>query len=78
MLTKSDSVQINGVDKVCEQRPLQAKHVPAQDLITAAHCPQALAMLNAIPGGYNVAGLHWDRTLTWQRKIKWQKSSKKS
>lgn len=46
-----------------EQRPLETHHVPAQDLITAAHGSQPLAVLDAVPGGNNVARLHRDGAL---------------
>lgn len=47
-----------------EQRPLQAQHVPAQNLIAAAHGSQPLTVLDAVPGGNNGARLHRDGPLT--------------
>lgn len=51
--------------EVAQQSPLQAQHIPAQDLVAAAHGSEALAMLDAIPSGHNGTWLHWDGTLTW-------------
>lgn len=53
---------------MCEQRPLQAQHVPAQDLVAAAHGPQPLAVLDAVPGGDDGARLHRDGALAWTEK----------
>lgn len=50
---------------MAEQRPLEAQHVPAQDLVAAAHGPQPLPVLDAVPGGDNGAGLHRDGALAW-------------
>lgn len=50
-----------------EQRPLETHHVPAQDLITAAHGSQPLAVLDAVPGGHNVARLHRDGSLAFHQ-----------
>lgn len=52
-LTECDGLQVDGMQEVGEQCPLQAQHVPAQDLIAAAHGSQSLTMLDAIPGGHN-------------------------
>lgn len=51
--TKCDGLQVDGIQEVAKQSPLQAYHIPAQDLITAAHRPQPLAVLDAIPRWYN-------------------------
>lgn len=51
--------------KVAEQSPLQAQHIPAHDLIAAAHGSEALAVLDAVPSGHDGARLHRDGTLTW-------------
>ena len=65
-VTQSDGLEVDGVQEVAEQRPLQAQHVPAQDLVAAAHGPQSLPVLNAIPGGHDGTGLHRDGALTWR------------
>lgn len=49
---------------MAEQRPLEAQHVPTEDLVAAAHGSQPLAVLDAIPGGHNGTRLHWDGSLT--------------
>lgn len=49
-----------------KQCPLQAQHVPSQDLITAAHGSQSFTMLDTVPGGHNGTGLHWDGPLAWE------------
>lgn len=51
--TKSDGLQVDGMQEMGQQRPLQAQHVPAQNLIAAAHGSQPFAMLDAVPGGNN-------------------------
>ena len=51
-----------------EQRPLEAQHVPAQDLIAAAHGAQPLAVLDAVPGGDDGTGLHRDGALAWVKR----------
>lgn len=50
-----------------QQCPLQAKHVPAEDLVTAAHSAQPLSVLNAVPGRHNITRLHWDGAFTWYK-----------
>lgn len=51
--TKRDGLQVDRMQEMGEQRPLQTQHVPAQDLITATHGSQPLTVLDAIPGGHN-------------------------
>lgn len=63
--TKRDGLQVDWVQEVAEQRSLQTQHVPAQDLITAAHGSQPLPVLDAVPGGHNGARLYWDGALAW-------------
>lgn len=64
-LTQRDGLQVDGIEEMAEQRPLEAQYVPAQDLVAAAHGPQPLPVLDAIPGGDNGTGLHRDGALTW-------------
>lgn len=58
--------------EVAKQSPLQAQHVPAKDLVTAAHGPEALAVLDAVPCGHDGTRLHWDGSLTWVREERTQ------
>lgn len=73
-LTKGDGFQVDGIYKVAEQRPLEAQHVPTEDLIAAAHGAQPLPVLNSIPGGYYGARLHWDGSFTWKEQQRSQPS----
>lgn len=61
-----------------EQRPLETHHVPAQDLITAAHGSQPLAVLDAVPGGNNVARLHRDGALACHQQRQTQRIESES
>lgn len=65
MFTECDGFQVDGMQEMGKQCPLQAQHVPAQDLITTAHGSQPLAVLDTIPRGHNGTRFHWDGALTW-------------
>lgn len=65
--TQGDGLKVHRVHEVAEQSPLQAQHVPAHDLVAAAHSSEALAMLDAIPSGHDGTRLHRNGTLTWDR-----------
>lgn len=65
VLTQSDGFEIHRLQEVGQQCPLQAQHVPAQDLVAAGHGAESLPQPNAVPCGHNVTGLHWDRAFPW-------------
>lgn len=60
-LTQRNGLEVHRLQEVCQQCPLQAEHVPAQDLVAAGHGAQSLPEPDAVPRGHDVAGLHWDR-----------------
>lgn len=37
--TKCDGLQVDGMQEMAEQRPLETQHVPSQDLVTTTHGP---------------------------------------
>lgn len=65
--TQGDGLKIHRVHEMAKQSPLQAQHIPAQDLVTTAHGSETLAVLNAVPSGHDGTRLHWDGSLTWDR-----------
>lgn len=69
IITKRDGLQVNGMKEMRQQCPLEAEHVPAQDLVAAAHGSQPFAVLNAVPSGYDVTRLHRDGSLTWKQDL---------
>lgn len=69
VLTQCDGFEIHRLQEVGQQRPLQAEHVPTQDLVTTGHGSESLPQPNAVPRGHNVTGLHWDCAFSWMRDL---------
>ncbi|TNN72933.1 hypothetical protein EYF80_016862 [Liparis tanakae] len=67
LASRQQTARVDRMQEMGEQGSLQTQHVPAQDLIAAAHGPQPLPVLDAVPRGHNGTRLHWDGALAWHQ-----------